>query len=533
MHSAIVSLLDLFAVALGVWLVYKITTYGSREKGLPPGPPTTLILGNIPDIPTKKAFLKLVEWAREYGEIYSIKLGHKTTVVLNSPAAVQAVMEKGSRVTQDRPKMWLFDHYIYDHDHLIFSSVPSKVNQLRRIFTTFLNQTTAQRYLPIQEAESSQLLYDIMINPDSFFKGVKRFTISIMFSLSYGVRAPKIESPLPSLFYEAVDMLNELVADVSALLDFVPLLRILPGWMINWRKRSDRMKAQERQLTSELMERVYARRKSNTSTNSFIEQILDNPEEFRLSENMMHTLPLLNLQAGADTTASAILSVLLLLVGQEKVLEKAHSELDTVVGRDRLPTLADMEQLPYIRAIIKESERFRPTNPLGFPHATTEDQMYAGYLIPAGATVMVNTWALGHDPHLFPAPETFSPERWLDPSVNYPDTWPFGVGRRICPGMYLAKNSVAVVISRLLWAFDIQKKVNPSTGIPFEVDTLDYAEGLVLCPNPFEANFILRSKEHGDTIKHELRGAIPHLETYEIGMEHNEVEYVEEMRKAV
>ncbi|KZT60971.1 cytochrome P450 [Calocera cornea HHB12733] len=533
MHSTFVLMLDLLAASVGAWLVYNISTYGRREKGLPPGPPTSFLVGNILEIPPKRAFHKLVEWAREYGEIYSIKFGHKTTVVLNSPTAVQAVMEKGSRVTQDRPTMWLFDQYLYDHDHLIFSSVPHKVNQLRRVFATFLNQTTAQKYVPIQEAESCQLLYEIMVGPDSFFTGVKRLTISLMFSLSYGVRAPKIDSPLPSLFYEAVDMINELLADVSALLDFVPLLRILPGWMVNWRKRTDRMNAQEKRLTSELMEGVFARRKSDTSTNSFMEQILDNPEEFGLSDNMMHTLPLLILQAGADTTACAILSVLLLLVGQDEVLKNAHAELDSVIGRDRLPTVADMEHLPYIGAIIKESERLRPTNPLGFPHAASEDQMYGGYLVPAGATIMVNTWALGHDPQNFPDPERFFPERWLDPSVEHADTWPFGVGRRVCPGMYLAKNSVAIVISRLLWAFDIKKKVDPSAGNPIEVDTLDYAEGIVLCPNKFEADFVLRSKEHGDTIKHELRGAIPLLETYEFGMAQSDLEYVEQMRRAV
>jgi len=191
---------------------------------------------------------------------------------------------------------------------------------------------------------------------------------------------------------------------------------------VTWRKRTDRMNAQEHELTSELMEKVYLRRKTGTSTNSFMEQILDTPEEFGLSKNMLHTLPLLILQAGADTTACAILSVILLLVGHDEVIAKAHAELDAVVGRERLPTIADMEHLPYIRAIIKEAERLRPTNPLGFPHAATEDQTYAGYLIPAGATVMVNTWALGHDPNLFPNPEKFSPERWLDPKVEYADT---------------------------------------------------------------------------------------------------------------
>ncbi|EJU02479.1 cytochrome P450 [Dacryopinax primogenitus] len=527
-------LFDILALGVAAWLAYKLALYGRREKNLPPGPPTTFLLGNIPDIPSKKAFHAFAGWAREYGEIYSLKLGHKTTIVLNSPAAVEAIMEKGSRVTQDRPKMWLFDHYMYDHDHLIFSSVPSKVYQLRRVFATFLNQTTAQSYLPIQNAESCQLLYDIMFQPDGFFTGVKRFTISLMFSLTYGTRASRIDTPLAALYYEAADKTNELLADRSASLDFVLILRVMPSWMVSWRKQTDCLNAQERQLTSELMQKLSSRRKARqVGTNSFMEQILDNSKEFGLTDNMMHTLPLLILQAGADTTACAMLSVILLLLGQDDVLAKAHAELDAVVGRHRLPVLSDMEYLPYIRAIIKESERLRPTNPLGFPHAATEDQTYAGYVVPAGVTVLCNTWALGHDPTLFTDPENFSPERWLDPADRHADTWPFGISRRVCPGMHLARNSVALVITRLLWAFDIKKKIDPMSGCPIEVDTLDYAEGLVLCPNKFQADFILRGRESAETIRHELREAIPQLEMHEGSLEQSDKDHIQHMRTAL
>jgi len=97
----------------------------------------------------------------------------------------------------------------------------------------------------------------------------------------------------------------------------------------------------------------------------------------------------------------------------------------------------------------------------------------------------------------------------------------------------LAKNSVATIISRLLWAFDIKKKLDPMTGKPIEVDILDYAEGIVLCPNKFKADFILRGKEYEDTIRHELHEAIPQLTVYELGMDQSDVVYVEKMRNSL
>ena len=52
--------------------------------------------------------------------------------------------------------------------------------------------------------------------------------------------------------------------------------------------------------------------------------------------------------------------------------KKAHEELDRVVGPDRMPVFQDLENLPYIQAIINEVHRFRPIAPI-LPHATTAD----------------------------------------------------------------------------------------------------------------------------------------------------------------
>jgi cytochrome P450 len=74
------------------------------------------------------------------------------------------------------------------------------------------------------------------------------------------------------------------------------------------------------------------------------------------------------------------------------VLAKAHLELDTVIGPDRLPTLDDRPNLPYIEAILTECLRFGVAVPNGFPHYTTEDDVYDGYLISKGTIVLPNLW---------------------------------------------------------------------------------------------------------------------------------------------
>jgi cytochrome P450 len=83
------------------------------------------------------------------------------------------------------------------------------------------------------------------------------------------------------------------------------------------------------------------------------------------------------------------------------VLAKAHAELDAVVGLDRLPILEDRPNLPYIEAVMTETMRFGPPLPNGFPHETSEDDVYEGYFIRKGTMVLPNIWFVSkHRKHL-------------------------------------------------------------------------------------------------------------------------------------
>ena len=74
------------------------------------------------------------------------------------------------------------------------------------------------------------------------------------------------------------------------------------------------------------------------------------------------------------------------------VAKKAQVELDRVVGNERLPELSDRENLPYISALLKELFRWACPTPLGSPKRAMEDDVYKGYRIPAGATILENIW---------------------------------------------------------------------------------------------------------------------------------------------
>jgi len=123
------------------------------------------------------------------------------------------------------------------------------------------------------------------------------------------------------------------------------------------------------------------------------------------------------------------------MVLNPEVMKKGQEELDRVVGRERLPDFSDRENLPYIDALVKELLRWNPPTPIAVPNRAMQDDVYRGYFIPAGATVIQNVWAIFRDPNIYPDPEAFNPDRFLkdgkiNPLVFNPEDRVFGAGRR-------------------------------------------------------------------------------------------------------
>ena len=150
------------------------------------------------------------------------------------------------------------------------------------------------------------------------------------------------------------------------------------------------------------------------------------------------------------------------MVSHPEIQKRAQDELDAVVGRSRTPTFADIPNLPYIQAIVKESLRWRPPLPMAVPHSTTEDDWYEGMYIPKGTICLVNLWQCHHDEDAYgPTATSFNPERFLDehgklipgPPITREDGHSsYGFGRRICVGKHAANDALFIDMATLLWA---------------------------------------------------------------------------------
>ncbi|KAI3895142.1 hypothetical protein MKX03_013490, partial [Papaver bracteatum] len=166
------------------------------------------------------------------------------------------------------------------------------------------------------------------------------------------------------------------------------------------------------------------------------------------------------------------------------VLRKAQNELDIVVGKERNVEERDVNYLVYLQAVIKETLRLYPAGPLAVPHEAIENCNVGGYEVKARTRLLLNLWKIHRDPRVWSNPLEFKPERFLpqmDGGTGGGEAskldfrgqdfvyTPFGSGRRICPGIHFAVQTLHMTLARLLHAFDFD---NESNGL-----VIDMTEG--------------------------------------------------------
>ncbi|KAK2663634.1 hypothetical protein Ddye_002208 [Dipteronia dyeriana] len=159
---------------------------------------------------------------------------------------------------------------------------------------------------------------------------------------------------------------------------------------------------------------------------------------------------------GGDNTATTMEWAMAELVKNPSMMKKAQEEVRRVVGEKSKIDETHINQMEYLKCIVKESLRLHA--PAMIPRATTTGTKLEGYDIPAKTIVIINSWAIQRDPKSWDRPEEFIPERFANVSVDFHGQHnqfiPFGGGRRGCPGIGFAAIEVEYVLANLLYWFD-------------------------------------------------------------------------------
>ncbi|KAF4632934.1 hypothetical protein G7Y89_g5181 [Cudoniella acicularis] len=313
----------------------------------------------------------------------------------------------------------------------------------------------SQKHHILQDIESKQLLRELL-NSNKFTAIFYRYSSSLIFTLAYGKRMMNGNEEGLKGFVEVVkEVLQEV--DGNLIVDTFPILDYLPRCVAAWKERG----------TFRLSEVKHLER-----------------EELALVIGVLYE--------AAHTTPMVLEVFVMASVLHQDAVCRAQRELDIVVGLDRVPTFEDMPSLPYVNAFVREVFRWRPITPGGMHHAVIEGDEHMGYRIPKGTTVVANHWSLNLDGELFEHPYGFRPERWIA-NPNLPES-AFGFGRRVCPGKHIGRNSVLLIIARIIWAYHMDHTYE--NGKKQDIDPWEMTQGPNSQPIPFKASFRIRSLGH-------------------------------------
>jgi len=274
----------------------------------------------------------------------------------------------------------------------------------------------------------------------------------------------------------------------------------LHKWLAPFKREGERLHAEELDLFRESINDV--RKQGTAAPPCFAKSWLEKKNAYELTDDEAAYVIGTLFEAGAGTTSAAMISWVLAMVHYPEWQKRMQEEIDSVVGPERLPDFADIPNLPTVRAVVKETNRWRPVTAGGFPHQLLRDDGYNGFFIPAGANVHATQWAIHRDPALYPDPETFNPGRWLDksyptyrePLTTYPNLQnfsSFGFGRRICAGQNIAERSLNILVARIGWGCTIEKRIVDGNAV--HVPLYDYTSGFNVQPKPFA--FELKARE--------------------------------------
>ncbi|KAG9149552.1 hypothetical protein Leryth_014329 [Lithospermum erythrorhizon] len=444
------------ATILSFSLFQCLGALSRRRKRLPPGPFPLPLIGNLHLI-GKKPHKSLANLSKTYGPIMSIQLGQVHTVVITSPALAKEVLKKqdlafSSRYTPDA---------VHALDHCKYSAawipIGPRFRSLRKIMNTHMFSSTS--------LDSNQHL---------------RLS-KIQQLIAYCTKYSQSDSEKDEEFHDLVTNIFDELGKAN-MVDFFPFLEKfdlqgIRGRMIVYFEKMLKI------FGGLIDERVVQKLSMDSTEYHDMLKILltlseENPED--IDRKHIEHLCLDLFAAATDTTTVTVEWAMAEVLRSSRIKKKIEDELAQVIGRGKVVEEADIERLPYLSCVVKETFRLHPAGPTLIPRKAEQNVDISGFRVPKGSRLLINAWAIGRDSSFFEDSEIFWPDRFLKSNIDVRghdfELIPFGSGRRSCPGLPLAYRMVPVMLGSLLNSFEWKLQ----SGITQEQLDMVEKDGVVL-----------------------------------------------------
>nr|ATG29976.1 CYP77F35 [Taxus chinensis] len=472
----------------------------SRKKTkchLPPGPPGWPIVGNLLQITLsgQKFHVYTQKLRQKYGPIYAIRLGSRPMIMIaGHDLAYEALIQKGSIFASRPPATGVLKLYTCNQMSINSAAYGSHWRTMRRnLVSETLSANSIKSFRKGREWGMEILIEGLRKEAAEklgFVKLVDHLRHAVFCILLYMCFGVRLEE---KTVREVEEILRELILSLGdlSLDDLFPALRVF------YRKRWERMQGMRRRQVGVIVELVNQRRAALAEgeaaaaaleCRAYVDSLFSVTVEGgrSLSDAELVTLCSEFLNAGTDTTSTTLQWVIANLVKHQEIQAELYREIVRVVGKERVVEEEDVQRMPYLEAVVKETLRRHPPSKVVLTHAVTEACTVGGFDIPANALVNFSIWEMANDPKVWENPSEFRPDRFMSAEVDLTGSkeikmMPFGVGRRICPGLGLAMLHLQLVVARLVQKLSWEEK--PGEGVDFA----EVEEFTIVMKNPLQA----------------------------------------------
>jgi cytochrome P450 family 110 len=422
----------------------KVNLQGETIMSLPDGPKTPAILQMLHWIINPFSFMR--GCTRDYGDCFTVRLGDKfaPVVFFSHPQALQTILTSDDSKVFDAPGALngLFEPLLGTQSVIGLSGGPHR--RMRQLMMPPFHGERMRSYGQLMGNITDEVIREWMVGRafsvrESMQAISMRVILGAVFGLSEGPRYQQLEKLLATI-------LNEMSGPLSVSLLYFPILRQDLGPLTAWGDFVRRRQQVDQIIYDEIAERRIQPNASRDDILTLLMAARDQAGETMTDVELRDELMTL-LVAGHETTATALTWALYWIHKFPKVREQLLQELQGLAHP--LDSTA-LLHLPYLNAVCCETLRIYPVGMLTFPRVVQLPVALMGHTLEPGTIVVGCIYLTHHREDLYPNPDEFRPERFLERQFSPFEYLPFGGGSRRCIGMAFAQFEMKVVLSRIL-----------------------------------------------------------------------------------
>ncbi|XP_069999742.1 cytochrome P450 2U1-like [Penaeus vannamei] len=495
------SWLTLILLGLVAFLLYMVFNQPDA-RGMPPGPRGLPLVGNLFDLLWEDSIRFFGRLADEYGPLYSVQLGLRRVVVLNSSHWLTQAFVRQGDMFNHRPRGTVLSFImggkgIADAEDRVWRDSRRFTLHVLRDFG--MGKRSVEQYVNRELHDFLEAMEKKVGQPYNLHYDLATSVLNIVWHMFVGERFPMDDKNLRWIV-DSLEMSLTLV-EQGGFLNYTPMIQFIGtflkpkafkvGYNVKHRldyfqKLIDEHKANldNPDRNFDLMYQYLLEQRRQIEQGNSDTIFTDNQLKWLVSDLFI---------VGLDTTVTTLRWCTLFLVRHPEVQEKIFQEVDAVIGTDRMPTYEDRLRMPYTEAFTTEVFRFGSITPLAL-HGNPEETTINGYRIPKRSWVIGNIWGIHWDKKLWGDPENFRPERFLDDEgqvVRSEHVVPFSVGRRNCLGESLARIEAFQFLTAMLQRYRF------SVPEGHEVPGTGFHCGVTLNPREFEVLLTPRTAKAG------------------------------------